>query len=321
MRSIHLEMIRVTEAAAIAAAKHIGRGDKLAVDGAATEAMKSRLNSLNFAGEVVIGEGKKDGAPGLFDGDWVGQHRDKHIFVPSCQGEMIDFMGRSNYLELAVDPVEGTTPTSEGRNEAISVLAVAGEKCLMRIGHFYTKKLAVGPMVKKKIELSIDDPIEKTIRNVSCALDKNVPNITVCVLDRPRHAKLIAKLRDIGCRIKLIQDCDVTGAVSTAFPETGVDLLVGIGGAPEAVITACAMKCLGGEFQAKLVKHNTFEDDGDVLGIDDLAKGDVIFCATGITDGTLLRGIKYRNNRAITNSLLMRSESQTIRKIEGYHGN
>jgi fructose-1,6-bisphosphatase II len=315
-------MIRVTEAAAIAAAKWIGRGNKLAADGAAVDAMRERLNNIKFAAQVVIGEGKKDDAPGLFDGDWVGLHRDKHILTSSSVGETIQFMNREPYYELAVDPIEGTTPTSDGGPEAISVLAFANEGCLLQTQRYYMRKIAVGPQVKNKVDISIDDPLNSTLRKISYALDKDIPNITVCILDRPRHDDAIKRLRQIGCKIKLIQDCDVTGAVCTGFPETGVDLLIGIGGAPEGVITACAMKCLGGEFQARLVERENWKDTtDDILMIEDLAKGDVVFCATGITDGTLLRGVRYINNLPQTNSLLMRSESNTIRKIEGLHGN
>lgn len=320
MRSIHLEMIRVTEAAAIAASHWVGRGDKLAADRDATEAMKKRLNKLNFVAQVVIGEGKKDGSYGLFEGDWVGIHRDKRILTAPSQASSLEFFKKPPCYEIAVDPIDGTRPTIEGGNEAISVMAVGSEGSLFRTDEYYMKKLAVGNALRGH-GICIEDPLEVTINIVARVLGKDISNVTVCLLDRPRHDDIMEELKSIGCRIKLIRDCDVTAAVSTSMAGTGVDVLVGIGGSPEGVISACAMKCLNGIFQAQLVNKETWTPYGKVMHEDDLAKGDVIFCATGITDGSLLKGVSYENNRPRTNSIFMRSESNTIRKIEGIHGN
>lgn len=301
-------MVRVTEAAAIAASKFVGKGDKLAADKAATDAMRKRLNKIDFLAKIAIGEGKKDDAPGLFNGEWVGERR--------------KIKDESSYYSIACDPLEGTAPTAKGANEAISVLAVANQDCLYPANEYYMKKLAVGPEVSKKVQLSITDPVPKTIDLISEALNKPISSITVCLIDRPRHEGLIRELRRLGCRIKLIQDCDVTGAVATCEPKSGIDVLLGVGGSPEGVITAAAIKCRRGEFQGQLAKRDGSLVSDKIYHIEDLAKGNVIFCATGVTNGSLLPGVRYGDyGLPETTSILMRSESGTVRRISTIHGN
>lgn len=305
MKDINLDMVRVTEAAAIAASAWVGSGDKKGADKAATDAMRHRLNSIDFCGRVVIGEGIKDESAGLFAGESVGM---------SC-----DAQGSTLY-DIAVDPIEGTRPTANSGPEALSVLAVAGKGCLYSTHEFYMNKMAYGPSIFRRTKLSITDPPPVTIERISKALDKEVSRILVCVLDRPRHEGLIKELRHLGVRIKLIQDCDVSAAIATCMGESGIDLLVGIGGAPEGVITACAIKCLRGDFQTQVVSKDGAIDP-KVLTVDDLVKGPCAFAATGITNGSLLRGVRYSREGAITNSVFMRSISGTVRWLTSLHGN
>jgi fructose-1,6-bisphosphatase class II len=305
LKDINLDMVRVTEAAAIAASAWVGSGDKKAADHAATEAMRARLNALDIAGRVVIGEGIKDESAGLFAGEIVGLHASRKD---------------AKTYDLAVDPIEGTRPTVNSGPEALSVLAVAGKDSLYSTREFYMNKLAYGPEIARKTVLSITDPMKKTVTLVSKATGKEPTKIVACVLDRPRHEKLIAELRSLGVRIKLIQDCDVSAAIATCLPESGIDFLVGIGGAPEAVVTACAMKCLRGDFQAQTVsKDGTVSSD--ILGLEDLVKGPCAFAATGITNGSLLRGVRYVPEGPVTNSVFMRSISGTVRWLTATHGN
>lgn len=317
MKHIHLDMVRVTEAAAIAASQQVGRGDKIAADYAATEAMRDRLNKLDFAGKIVIGEGKKDNAPGLFADEMVGTYWHR---VASSASSPAEDVSQPHYYDIAVDPLEGTTPTARGGYEAMSVVAVGDQGSLFSSHDFYMNKLAVGPKIASKVDLNVTDPITRTIRLVSLATDKPPTKITVCVLDRPRHTDIVAELRHLGCRIRFIQDCDVSGALATALPESGIDLYVGIGGTPEGVIAACALKCMGGMLQGMLCGKDGEPVDGTVLKMEDLAKGSVMFCATGVTDGSLLKGVRYTADHIITNSVLMRSESGTVRWITGQHG-
>jgi fructose-1,6-bisphosphatase II len=270
MKALHLEIIRATEAAAIASSSWVGRGDKVAADNAATEAMAARLNSIDFAGKVVIGEGKKDGAPGLFTGDCLGLNW-------NTKGTPI--------FDIAVDPLDGTTQTSKGGPEAMSVLAVGNEGSLLESEGWYMKKLAYGPKIKAKANINILDTLKLTLLKAANALEKDISKLTVCVLDRPRHSSIILDLRLFGCRIKLIQDCDVSAAIATAIPDSGIDLYMGVGGAPEGVIGAAALKCLRGGFQGMMCDNAGSVYDSKVLEMEDLAKGDVIFCATGVTDG------------------------------------
>ena len=305
MKDINLDLVRVTEAAAIAASAWIGSGNKEAADKAATDAMRVRLNAINFVGRVIIGEGIKDKSVGLFAGEKVG----------GGLGKL-----RAKVYDLAVDPIEGTRPTVNSGPEALSVVAVAGKGALFSTREFYMKKLAYGPQIASKTNLSIQDPLSKTIKQVSLATGKEISKIVVCFLDRPRHEKIVKELRSIGARIKLIQDCDVSAAIATCLSDSGIDLLCGIGGAPEGVLTACAIKCLRGDFQAQIVKKDgTIADK--VYSMDDLVKGPCAFSATGITSGSLLRGVRYVPQGPVTNSVFMRSISGTVRWMTAYHGN
>lgn len=301
MKEISLDMVRVTEAAAIAASVWIGSGDKKSADAAATEAMRERLSTIAFSGKIVIGEGIKDESAGLFAGELVGKG------------------GPTDY-DIAVDPIEGTRPTAQSGPEALSVLAIAGKGCLAAIEEFYMNKLCYGPAISKKTKLLISDPLEKNIRAAAAATGKKVSQITVCMLDRPRHEKSVLKIREIGARIKLIQDCDVSGAIAACMPDSGIDMLIGIGGSPEGVISACAIKSLGGDFQAQIADR-----DGSIrpaiLSIDDLVRGECAFAATGITDGSLLRGVRYTAHGPVTNSVFIRSSSGTLRWLATQHGN
>lgn len=305
MRDIHLDLVRVTEAAAIAGSAWIGSGEKEAADRAATEAMRDRLNQMDFSARVVIGEGKKDKSFGLFAGEEVGR-----------------LAGRGQPVyDLAVDPIDGTRPTITSGPEAMSVLAVGEKDSLFSTGEFYMNKLAYGPEVARKIELSLADPLPRTIKLLAATAGKDISKVMVCLLDRPRHEKLIRELRSIGVRIKLILDCDISGAIACCLPESGIDLLCGIGGAPEGVITACAMKCLKGGFQAQIVKPDGMVADPRVYSAEDLVRGRCAFAATGVTNGSLLRGVRFTHQGAVTNSVFMRSESGTVRWLTVYHGN
>lgn len=306
MRHISLDLIRVTEAAAIAASHWIGSGNKEAADKAATDAMRERLNQIEFAGKIVIGEGKKDDSYGLFCGEKVGAFREHP---------------KADAYDLAVDPIDGTRPTATSGPEALSVIALAKEGCLFTTEDFYMDKLAYGPAIAEKTKLHLTDPIEKTIRAVSQVTGKEVSNIMVCVLDRPRHAKLITELRRIGVKIKLIQDCDVSGAIACCLPESGIDLLCGIGGAPEGVISACALKCLGGGFEGQVMNKNCEVTDPKIYQLEDLVKGPCVFAATGVTNGSLLKGVRFTDRGPVTHSVFMRSESGTVRWLHAYHGN
>jgi fructose-1,6-bisphosphatase class II len=302
MRAISLDLIRVTEAAAIAASKWIGSGNKEQADKAATEAIRRRLNDLPIDGEIAIGEGIKDKSYGLFEGEKVGAKVEARIKFPA--------------YDIAVDPIEGTTPTVTSGPEAIATLAVGEPGSMYKTDKFYMKKLAYG---KHMCGLSIDDPIDVIVCQAAYQLEKEISEIMVCILNRPRHEAIIDTLRGMGVRIKLIQDCDVSGAVATCRSGSGVDLLYGIGGAPEAVISAAAIKCLGGDFQSKEVNED-WSECGPTLHLEDLIKGPCAYVATGITDGSLLDGVRYEDG-PITHSVTMRSESGTVRWIRTNHGN
>ncbi|HVM05216.1 MAG TPA: class II fructose-bisphosphatase [Acidimicrobiales bacterium] len=308
-RNLALELVRVTEAAALAAARWVGKGDKNGADGAAVDAMRVVLQTVSMDGIIVIGEGEKDEAPMLYNGENVGD-------------------GSPPQTDIAVDPVEGTTLTSLGRGNALSVIAVAERGAMFDPGAcFYMNKIAVGPDAAGSIDIT-RTPTEN-LQSVAKALGKSVRDVTVVVLARPRHDDLIAEIREAGARIRLIQDGDVAGAISTAWPDAGADILMGIGGTPEGVISAAALKCMGGELQGKLNPLNDEQrqaaieagDDLDaVLGTDDLVRGDnCFFAATGITDGEMLRGVHYDSKGATTQSLVMRSKSGTVRRIDSRH--
>ena len=308
-RNLGMDLVRCTEAAALRAARLMGRGDKNAADQAAVDAMRFALDAVPMDGVVVIGEGEKDEAPMLYIGEKVGT-------------------GDPPEVDVAVDPVEGTTLLAEGMPGAIAVVAVAERGSLYHwSGIAYMDKLAVGPQARGAID--INAPVSENIRNVARALKKEVEDITVVVLDRPRHRELIRQIRETGARIKLILHGDVSAGIMTAIEDPPADMLMGIGGAPEAVITACAMKCLGGEIQCKLWPRN---DDERALaaanGIDlervyrtsDLVRSEnVFFAATGITDGEFLRGVRYFSGGARTYSVVMRAVSGTVRFIESRH--
>jgi fructose-1,6-bisphosphatase II len=310
MKNYHLDLVRVTEAGAISAAEWVGRGDKEQADKVATESMRNRLNQIDFSAEIAIGEGKKDGSYGLYDGEPVGSES-----------------GPPEY-SIAIDPIEGTTPTAKGGYEAMSVIALAGKDCLYKTEAYYMAKLAVGPRVAKlsektgmdRLRVGLENTVKINIGLISWALDKPIERVTVCVLDRPRNEPLVEHLRSLGCRIKFISDCDVTACIAVCMPDSGIDAYMGIGGAPEAVIAAAAMKSMGGNIECCEWDKST-ETLGPVLTMEKLAKGPTMFAATGITDGQLLSGVRFSRHGIITNSIAMRSESGTIRRFETQHGN
>jgi fructose-1,6-bisphosphatase II len=300
-----LDLVRVTEAAAIAASAWIGSGNKLEADKAATEAMRDRLDRLpDFRGNVRIGEGKKDNSYGLFKGDKVGMNG-----TPGPKA--------SPPWDIAVDPIDGTRPTITSGPEAISVIALAGTGTMFDTEENYMLKLAVGPTAKRT-DFSLTTPLPELCKQVAAALHKEVNRMMVCILDRPRHQVYIDQMRALGVRIKLIQDCDVSGAIAACRPESGVDMQFGVGGAPEAVLTAAAIKCLGGFFMAQLWKDG--KSFGPVMACEDLVRGPCIFAATGITDGSLLHGVRWTERGPVTNSIVMRSESGTVRYFITEHG-
>ncbi|WP_298178697.1 class II fructose-bisphosphatase [Saccharomonospora sp.] len=308
-RNLAMELVRVTEAAAMSAGRWVGKGDKNGGDGAAVDAMRQLIGTVSMRGVVVIGEGEKDEAPMLYNGEEVGNGDG-----PEC--------------DVAVDPIDGTTLLSKGMPNALAVLAVAERGAMFDPSAvFYMEKLAVGPEAAGTVDLSA--PVAENIRRVAKAKHSSVSDVTVCILDRPRHERIVKEVREAGARIRFISDGDVAGAIAAARPTTGVDMLLGIGGTPEGIIAACAMKCLGGELQGRLWPKDDEErqqaidaghDLDRVLTTDDLVRGDnVFFCATGITDGDLLRGVHYRAGGATTQSIVMRSKSGTVRMIDGYH--
>jgi fructose-1,6-bisphosphatase II len=304
-----MELVRVTEAAALAAARWMGRGDKEGADGAAVDAMRVILSTVSMDGIVVIGEGEKDEAPMLYNGERIGD-------------------GSPPQTDIAVDPVEGTTLTSKGRGNAISVIAVSERGTMFNPGPcFYMNKLAVGPEAAGVVDITRS--ATENLQAVAKAKGESVRDITAVILERPRHDELIAEVRAAGARIRLITDGDVAGAISTAWPDTGADILLGVGGTPEGVIAAAALKCMGGEIQGQLwartdAERAAIEEAGYVLGTvlttDDLVAGDnCFFAATGITDGELLKGVHYDSVGATTQSLAMRSKSGTVRHIDAKH--
>lgn len=321
MKQISLELVRVTEDAAIAAAKWIGSGNKESADKAATDAMRKRLNKIPFGGKIVIGEGEKDESYGLFAGEFVGLY----AYQLNDPNAPYDYSGSYVY-DIAVDPIDGTTPTVTSGPEAMSILGVAHCGCMLKTDQWYMNKLAYGPNIAKHINLSITDPIDKIVIDAAKASGKDVDEMMVCILDRKRHYGVISELRRIGARIKLIKDCDVSAAIATCIGDGNIDILYGIGGAPEAVITACAMKCLGGDFQVQYVigddKDALIPDTSkNVIYINDLVNGECAFVATGITNGSMLYGVKYDGSNPVTHSLMVRSDSKTIREIKTKHGN
>ena len=313
-RVLVLEMVRVTEAAAIGASKLIGRGDEKAADAAAVEAMRAALNELAMDGTVVIGEGERDEAPMLYIGEKVG----------SAQGT-------GPKIDIALDPLEGTTITAKAGPNALAVLAVAEEGNLLNAPDVYMDKLAVGPGYPEGIIDLAKTPTEN-VQAVAVAKGVRPDEIIVCVLDRPRHADLIAELRGLGCGVVLIGDGDVAGVIAVTNPETTIDLYMGSGGAPEGVLAAAALRCVGGQFNGRLLFRNDdergrarkwgIEDLNKIYTRDELAKGDCIFAATGVTDGSLLKGVKrLKDGLVTTQSVVMRASSGTVRWVSGEHRN
>ncbi|MFN8845248.1 MAG: class II fructose-bisphosphatase [Bdellovibrionales bacterium] len=310
-RNLALEFVRITEAAALACSRWMGRGDEKRADQAAVDAMRKAFDSVQIDGTVVIGEGERDEAPMLFIGEKVGRVTDS---APK--------------VDIALDPLEGTTICATGGVGAISVIAVAEKGQFLHAPDTYMDKIACGPSARGVID--IDKTPTENIHRVAEALKKNVSDVTVVILERPRHLDLIAEVRKTGARIQLIGDGDVSAAVAAGFEETGIDLLMGVGGAPEGVISAAALQCLGGDFQGRLKYRNENEKDrAQKMGIRDihqkfsiqqLAPGSVMFVATGVTDGPLLKGVKFRGlGKASTHSLVMRSKTGTLRFIEASH--
>lgn len=310
-RNLALEFVRITEAAAIASARFMGRGDEKAADKAAVDAMRRAFDSVRIDGTVVIGEGERDEAPMLYIGEKVGRTG-----------------GDAPKVDIALDPLEGTTICAKGAYGSISVIAVAEQGKFLHAPDTYMDKIAVGPEAKGSI--SLDKTPEENIASVAKALNKDVSDITVVILDRPRHEDLIARVRKTGARVYLIGDGDVSAAIATGWGESGIDLLLGVGGAPEGVISAAAMKCLGGDFQGRLVFRNEDEkararkmgitDLDRIYKLEELAKGDVMFVASGVTDGPLLKGLRFLSgHRAKSHSIVMRSKTGTIREIMANH--
>lgn len=307
-RNLAMDLARVTEAAALAAARFIGRGDKNAADGAAVDAMRLVLNTVAMDGVVVIGEGEKDEAPMLFNGERIGTGG------PAC--------------DIAVDPIDGTTLTSLGRNNAIAVIALSERGTMFNPGPcVYMEKIAVGPEARDVIDLNA--PVKANLEAVAKAKGGRIQDVTAIILDRDRHQRIIKECREAGAMIRLITDGDVMGALETAWPDSGADILFGVGGTPEGVIAACALKSLGGEIQGRLVARDDNEkrqaldagyDLKQVLTSDDLVAGeDVFFAATGVTEGDILRGVRYQGAKASTETLVMRSKTGTIRRIIATH--
>ena len=307
-RNLALELVRVTEAAAMAGGRWVGRGDKNKADGAAVEAMRAMISTVSMNGVVVIGEGEKDNAPMLYNGEHVGD-------------------GTGEQYDVAVDPIDGTTLAAKGMPNAVAVIAVADRGAMYDPSAvFYMDKLATGPDAADVVDIRL--PVAENVRRIAKAKRETTADVTVVMLDRPRHERLAEEVRAAGARLRYITDGDVAGAVMAARPDTGVDLLLGIGGTPEGIIAACAIKCVGGVVQGRLWPRDDEErqraldaghDLDRVLSTNDLVAGDCYFAATGITDGELLRGVRYGSNSGRTHSLVMRSRSGTIRTIDSQH--
>jgi fructose-1,6-bisphosphatase II / sedoheptulose-1,7-bisphosphatase len=308
-RNLALETVRVTEAAALSASRLVGHGDEKAADQAAVDAMRKALNGLNIDGTVVIGEGERDEAPMLYIGEKVG----------SGEGPKVD---------IALDPLEGTTITAKGGQNALAVIAMAESGNFLNAPDVYMDKLAVGPGLPDGV-VDLDMGPEENLRSLAAAKKGEVHDLLVCILDRPRHSDLISKVRAAGARIMLISDGDVSGVIATAQPDSGVDIYMGSGGAPEGVLAAAALRCIGGQMQGRLLFRNDDErgraakwgikDLNRKYGLLDLAKGNVMFAATGVTTGAMLKGVRRFHGGAITHSLVMRSKSGTVRYVEAHH--
>src|SRR6185437_14772365 len=307
-RNLALEAVRVTEAAALSASRLMGRGDEKAADQAAVDAMRKALNSLAIEGTVVIGEGERDEAPMLYIGEKVGT-------------------GHGPRIDIALDPLEGTTITAKGGSNALAVIAMAEAGGFLNAPDTYMEKIAIGGGLGDIVDL--DETPAANLKNLAKAKRADVSDLVVCILDRPRHSDLIAKVREAGARIMLISDGDVSGVIATARPDSGVDMYVGSGGAPEGVLAAAALRCIGGFMQGRLIFRNDDErgrakrfgitDFNRKYNLLDLAKGDVMFAATGVTSGTMLQGVRRFAAGAVTHSMVMRSKTGTVRFIEAQH--
>lgn len=307
-RNLALETVRVTEAAAISAAKTVGRGDEKLSDRAAVEAMRTAFNRIDFKGRVVIGEGERDEAPMLYIGEEVGS-------------------GRGPEIDLALDPLEGTTICAHGMSNAIAVVALAESGGFLHAPDTYMKKIAVGPAAKGQIDLT--KSWGWNLERIAKSLGREISETTVVILNRPRHEELIREVRQMGARIRLIQDGDVSAAIAAAEPTSGIDCLMGTGGAPEGVISAAALRCMGGDFQGQLIFRSEdeksrarkmgIENFDRVYKMEDLARGNVMFAATGVTTGALLEGVNFFHNGCTTESIVMRSATGTIRRMKATH--
>ncbi|MBI5299011.1 MAG: class II fructose-bisphosphatase [Deltaproteobacteria bacterium] len=307
-RNLALECVRVTEAAALSSARWVGKGKEKESDQAAVNAMRLTLNNLPIRGRIVIGEGERDEAPMLFIGEEVGA-------------------GKGPEVDIAVDPLEGTTITAQGRYNALAVIALANRGCFLNAPDTYMEKIAVGPDAKGTIDLT-KSPTEN-LRNIAAAKKVSVEDLTVIILERERHKELIAEVRESGARIRLIQDGDISAALATCWPDRGVDVLMGTGGAPEGVLAAAALRCVGGDIQGRLVFRKEEEKERakamgirefeKIYRIEELARGDVMFAATGVTNGDFLKGVRFFPGGAATHSIVMRSSTGTIRYLEASH--
>ena len=308
-RNLALEAVRVTEAAALSASRWMGRGDEKSADQAAVDAMRQALNNLQINGTVRIGEGERDEAPMLFIGEEVGA-------------------GEGPKIDIALDPLEGTTITAKGGNNALAVIAMAEEGGFLNAPDTYMEKIAIGHSLPSGL-VDLDEKLEVNLKELARAKGTNISDLVVCILDRPRHDEIIAKCREAGSRIMLIGDGDVSGVIATSQDEAGVDMYVGVGGAPEGVLAAAALRCIGGQMQGRLIFRSSDERQrGERLGITDfdrkyelneLAGGEVMFAATGVTSGTMLKGVRRFRNGAKTHSMIMRSKTGTVRYIEAEH--
>jgi fructose-1,6-bisphosphatase II len=308
-RNLALDFVRATEAAAISSAYWVGKGNEKEADHAAVEAMRKAFSVIEMDGTIVIGEGERDEAPMLYIGEKVGS-------------------GKGKKLDIAIDPLEGTTITARGDSNAMAVFAAAPSGSLLNAPDTYMEKIAVGPQCIGAVDL--DASVEDNLKAVAKKLDKDIEEVTVIILDRDRHKELIEKVRRCGCRIKLIRDGDIAGALAPAINDSGIDILIGTGGAPEGVIAAVALKCLGGEIQGRLNFRNENEkqraarmgikDLNKKFMMDDLVKSDeAMFAATGVTDGTILKGVNFQSHGAKTHSIVMRAKTKTIRFVEAHH--
>ncbi|MFM2148955.1 MAG: fructose,6-bisphosphatase [Pseudomonadota bacterium] len=312
-RNLALELVRVTEAAALAASRWMGRGDKNAADGAAVEAMRKAFDTVAIAGTVVIGEGEMDEAPMLYIGEKVG------LYAKTGGGQEVD---------IAVDPLEGTSITAKGGPNAMACVALAQKGGFLHAPDIYMDKLAIGPGLPDGV-VNLGASVEENLRELAKAKKAAVSDLVVCLLDRDRHKEIVKRCRAAGARIMMIPDGDVSGVVAVSQPDTGVDIYMGSGGAPEGVLAAAALRCIGGQMQGQLMFENDEQiararemgitDPNRIYGLEDMAKGDVMFAATGVTTGPMLRGVRRTAGAAVTHSIVMRSKSGTVRYVEGHH--